>query len=557
MAALERYAILDTTPEEAFDEVARLAAAMCDVPIALISLVDVSRQWFKAVIGIDASETPRDGSFCDYAIRERDVFIVEDAHSDARFIAHPLVVGQPHIRFYAGAQLTTPDGYNLGTLCVIDLKPRVLTDEQQAALRALARQVVVQLELRRQIAELERAEAALRRSESRTRSIIDHALGGLITTNAQGLIESANPAARQMFGVREEELIGCRIDSLLDERFDLASALGRVTEWRARRSDGAVFACELSLFEFSAGDGARHFAAHMLDISERHEVDELKKEFISTVSHELRTPLTAIHGSLGLLAAGAMGELNGEARQLVTLAERNSVRLMTLINELLDFEKLENGKAAMDLRPTSLLGVLERSIESVRAFALQESVGIELHGGIASVLADETRLMQVVVHLLSNAVKYSHRGGLVILRAALEGSFVRVQIEDRGSGIAESAQAELFQHFHQLDGGDARPKPGTGLGLAICKTIVEQHGGTIGVVSRAGEGSTFWFRVPIASNDAPALPRDEWRDDVLAGDDSERLLDVMRMKSRSADSDYHAGRDQLVDHSRVRRVARS
>jgi PAS domain S-box-containing protein len=560
LAALQRYAILDTTPEEALDDVARLAATIFNVPIALISLVDASRQWFKSRIGIDATEAPRDHSFCDYAIRERDVFVVEDAQRDPRFVAHPLVVGDPHIRFYAGSQLATPDGHNLGMLCVIDTKPRVLSPEAATALPALARQVVVQLELRRKIAELERAEAALRRSESRTRSIIDHALGGLITANAQGVIDAANPAAARMFGATAEELSGCRLESLLEGGFALEPALGRVTEWRARRSDGGVFPCELSLFEFCAGDGERHFAAHMLDISERHEVDQLKKDFISTVSHELRTPLTSIRGSLGLLAAEVMGELSAEARQLVTVAERNSVRLITLINDILDFEKLENGKGEMDLRPTSLLGVLERSIESVSAFALQENVGIELHGGIASVLADETRLMQVVVHLLSNAVKYSDRGGVVILRAGVEGSFVRVQIQDRGSGIAESAQSRLFQRFHQIDGGDARRKPGTGLGLAICKTIVEQHGGTIGVVSRAGEGSTFWFLVPIASNDAPALPRDEWREGVLDVDDMDTLLDVMRTKSRPGDRDlnfYHGVAGQPADQARAGRMARS
>ena len=143
LAALARYAILDTTAENAFDELVQLASAICATPIALVSLVDASRQWFKARVGLDATETPRQISFCTHAIQQHDVFIVHDARSDPRFAANPLVTGDPHIRFYAGAPLTTPDGFNLGTLCVIDRQPRVLDSGQQHALAALARQVVV------------------------------------------------------------------------------------------------------------------------------------------------------------------------------------------------------------------------------------------------------------------------------------------------------------------------------------------------------------------------------------------------------------------------------
>lgn len=234
LAALARYEILDTTPEDAFDELARLASVICGTPIALVSLVDASRQWFKARVGLDATETPRDISFCGHAIHESDLFIVPDALGDARFATNPLVTGEPNIRFYAGAQLTTPGGENLGTLCVIDRRPRRLNEEQRAALRTLARQVIVQLELRRIISEQQHVERTLR--------------------------------------------------------------------------------------------------------GERDTLERLKNNFMSTVSHELRTPITSIRGSLGLLASGVLGELPDEAQQLVTVAERNSVRLITIVNDILDFE---------------------------------------------------------------------------------------------------------------------------------------------------------------------------------------------------------------------------
>jgi signal transduction histidine kinase len=400
LAALERYGILDTSPEDGFDELVRLAAAVCGTPIALISLVDATRQWFKARLGLEASETPRTASFCAHAIHESAVLVVPDATKDPRFATNPLVVGEPKIRFYAGAPLTTPDGHNLGTLCVIDCKPRLLGDDQRTALTAIARQVIAQLELRRQIAERMATEEKLRESQARL----------------------------------------------------------------------------------------------LLDVSERQEVDRLKKDFVSTVSHELRTPLTSIRGSLGLLASGVMGELTDEARQLVTVAERNSIRLITLINAILDFEKLESGNVEMDLRPVPLQRIFDRSLESVSALA-QEGVRIDVERTGAVVAADETRLIQVLVNLLSNAVKYSHRGGVVTMCARPLDGQVEVQVIDRGRGIAAGKQEKIFERFHQVDSSDARTQSGTGLGLAICKAIIEQHGGTIGVESVEGEGSTFSFRM--------------------------------------------------------------
>ena len=355
----------------------------------------------------------------------------------------------------------------------------------------------------RDISNEKETEEALRRSEARTRSIIDNLLGGLVTTDHAGLIESVNPAAERMFGYFAGALVGRSIGVLFDETFDhdrhRREALGRVTEWRAIRSSGESFVCELSVFEFDAGDHKRHFAAHMLDISEREEVERLKRDFVATVSHELRTPLTSIHGSLGLLASGVMGELNDEAARVVSVAERNSIRLVSLINDILEFEKLDDGRRVLDLKPVRLQSILELSIETVALAASQESVTIDLRPCDAIVLGDQKRLAQVLINLLSNAVKYSARGGVVTLSSTLDAGWIEVRVCDRGTGIPVHAQKKLFQRFHQIDSGDAREKSGTGLGLAICRAIVHQHGGEIGVVSAEGEGSTFWFRIPVVS----------------------------------------------------------
>jgi GAF domain-containing protein len=155
LEALRRYRVLDTSPEDAFDDLIHAAALLCRTPIALLSLVDATRQWFKARKGIPSSETSRRDAFCAYAILGSDLMVVQDTHSDSRFVENALVTGEPHIRFYAGAPVVTPDGFGLGTLCVIDRVPRSIGDEESRALRGLARQAMIQLELRRTILEVD------------------------------------------------------------------------------------------------------------------------------------------------------------------------------------------------------------------------------------------------------------------------------------------------------------------------------------------------------------------------------------------------------------------
>jgi anti-sigma regulatory factor (Ser/Thr protein kinase) len=181
LAALRRYRILDTEPERAFDDLAQLAAHLCGTPIALITLVDADRQWFKARVGLSVSETARSVSFCAHAIQQPDLFVVRDTTRDARFRDNPFVVNDPHVRFYAGAPLVTADGHALGTICVVDRVPRDLDDEQREALEALRRQVIGQLELRRNLDELavalrerEKAEAEQAALVTELREALDH-----------------------------------------------------------------------------------------------------------------------------------------------------------------------------------------------------------------------------------------------------------------------------------------------------------------------------------------------------------------------------------------------
>jgi PAS domain S-box-containing protein len=334
-------------------------------------------------------------------------------------------------------------------------------------------------------------------------------IGGLITIDAGSRIESVNPAAERIFGCSEGELVGSSVALIMADapappadpepflRRMHRGAIGRVTEAQGRRKNGETFPFEVALFRFETPAGER-FAANVQDISERREVDRLKSEFVATVSHELRTPLTSIRGSLGLLVAGVTGELTPQGRELVRLAERNAVRLTALINDILDFERLDSGRVSMQFAAVDLQTLVEQSFESVRAFADEQEISIASSPARARMWADADRIVQVLVNLLSNAIKFSAAGREVRVWAEDHGSRVRVFVKDHGRGIPATHRQRIFERFFQVEDSDKRDQAGTGLGLAICKAIVEHHGGRIGVESEMKVGSTFWFEIPTA-----------------------------------------------------------
>lgn len=402
LEALRAFQILDSPPEEAFDNITALAKYITGVPIALVSLIDEGRQWFKAKVGLEACETSREISFCGHAIHNPEPFIIENALDDPRFADNPLVTGPPDIRFYCGIPLGTKEGLNLGTLCVIDRRPRQLNPEQVQMLQKLAGQVMSQMEMRimnRQLGEM--AEAA----------------------------EQANQA---------------------------------------------------------------------------------KSLFLASMSHEIRTPMNAI---IGMTDLALRDTLTPRQHERILMVQESADFLLHLINEILDFSKIEAGRLKIESYGFFLGAVLKRLRQSFLAQVNEKGIAltIELDESVPDRLVqDPYRLEQILMNLISNAVKFTNVGSVKVAVSLLSATEDKVQlrfeVRDTGIGIAEDKLDTIFESFSQAESHTTRIYGGTGLGLTICKRLTELMGGQLTVESVLGEGSCFSFELPFGLKEEVVEP---------------------------------------------------
>jgi PAS domain S-box-containing protein len=350
------------------------------------------------------------------------------------------------------------------------------------------------------------AEEMLRESEARLRTVMESMPVALVIANDKGLIEVTNKTTEDLLGYSYSDLVGKSIAKLLpDEKeqgenlIDLLAEryLNRHGELPAQRKNGEKLEVELSLSEIYFR-GERNFLLAMLDINERHEMELLKQEFINMMSNDLKQPLVSVRSVLSTLSAEAAGKLNEKGKMLVDQSEREAVRLVRLINELLDAEKLQSGKMQLEIKEHCLKEIVARSLESVAVLAEKSQVKVEDRCAPRRVQCDDTRVIQVLINLISNSLKFSPSGSTISVADKDAGDYCQIAVTDQGRGIPEALRKGVFEKFVQVEAGDAKVKGGTGLGLAICKAIVEGHGGTIGVDSEEGKGSTFWFRLPKA-----------------------------------------------------------
>lgn len=384
---LDSYSILDTLPEADYDNLTAIAAQICGTPISLVSLLDAKRQWFKSHHGLEAEETPKEYAFCAHAINDpQDIFIIEDARKDARFHDNPLVIDDPNVIFYAGVPLKSEEGLPMGTLCVIDNKPKQLSQEQQNSLRALAKQVMNLFELRQVKARLE---ASLTQLDRRNKGL---------------------------------------------ERFAMVAA------------------------------------------------------------HDIKSPLNNISQLASLFMEDYRGKLDADGIEIIETLQGSSDRLRELVDGLLEYSRT----AEVLRKKVDVIKVAELEQRLIELIADKKSK-LNFISDIKEIVTNKTALDQILVNLITNAIKYNDKEQPTIeVKMSNSGSHYEISVKDNGPGIPDKHLGKIFEIFQVMKPQDRFGKQGNGIGLATVRKLVEELGGKINVQSELGKYSQFKFTIAKA-----------------------------------------------------------
>ncbi|WP_187278743.1 ATP-binding protein [Methylobacterium sp. WL12] len=559
--ALAGYAILDTPPEPAFDDIALLASQVCGTPMALVSLVDEDRQWFKARIGFPACETDLARSVCVHALAEPGLTVIPDLGGDVRTRSNPLVIDSGGLRFYAGTPLVTKTGVAIGTLCVLDTLPRPggLTPDQSSALAMLGRQVMTQLELRRSVADLAQSTATLRESEARLRTVFQtiYQLQGLLSPD--GNVLDVNDTALKAVGRRLEEVRGKPFwdgpwfaatpglpDRLRSWVADAASG-ATVREEVEARLPGGIRTFELAFLPVPGPDGATALVVvEAVDLTERRAAEgqlrqsqkmEAVGQLTGGIAHDFINMLAVIVGSLNLLERRlAKGET--EVGRYVEAALDGAGRAAALTHRLLAFSRQQPlSPAALDANR------MVSGMHDLLVRTLGEDIRVEtvLSAGLWKARADPSQLENVILNLCVNARDAMPDGGRLTIETnnahidddyggandVAVGQYVLVAVSDTVTGMPADVVAKAFDPFFTTKG----PGKGTGLGLSQVFGFVRQSDGHVKIYSEAGHGTTLKVYLPRfhGSEEVPAeLPQRAGRgsrgtETILVVEDDERM----------------------------------
>lgn len=458
--------------------------------------------------------------------REGESFAIADIRTAGLQPCHIELLEQ----FQARAQVVAPIGFGetlWGLLAIYqNTGARDWQTWEVELLQEIAGQLAIAIQqaelygrLQSELQERSRTEAVLREAERRWRSLLDNVQLVVIGLDILGNVEYANPFFLQLTGYSIEEVIGdCWFDRFLpSERVSsLRQAFREILEndnphphYRnsilTRAGEERLIAWNNTILRDTAGAIVGTISIGE-DITERNKIDRMKAEFISVVSHELRTPLTSMQAALELLDEKIIDPVSEEGEAAIQIAAEGTERLVRLVNDILDLERLESGKIRLQKRFHSVDELINTAVAQMREMANREGIRLETDFYPARVEVDADRLLQVLTNLLSNAIKFSPRGSIV--RVSVEGlptaetpSFLLFTVRDNGRGIPADKLESIFERFGQVDSSDSREKGGTGLGLAICRSIVRQHGGEIRAESTPGGGSVFSFTIPISGEE--------------------------------------------------------
>jgi PAS domain S-box-containing protein len=514
IATLRSYGVLDTLPEQSYEDITKLAAFICETPISLVSLIDQDRQWFKSERGLGARETPRSESFCANTLVDAQTLIVKDARTDPRFKDNPLVLGDPNIRFYAGAPIVAPGGHVMGTVCVIDTVPRDLSPERIEALEALARQVMVLFEHRTAISHMEAALGIsndAQRRQGELAAIVDSSDDAILSKNLDGTITSWNIGAGRIFGYSSEEMVGQSILKLIPEELhsDETLIIGkirqgeRVEHFETERltKDGRRLSVALTVSPVRDVHGKVIGASKILrDISAQKLVEKslLQAEKIaaagrmaSTIAHEVNNPLEAITNLLYLLRPLIADPAGLE---YLATAESEITRVSHIAKQTLGFYH-EHTAAS----PISVSDLAEHAIAVYEPRCLLN--GIVIDRSLRSTNKIQLRrgeMVQVVSNLIANSMYAMASGGTLFVSTedtVGDAGGVLLTIRDTGVGIDAQHIPKVFDAFFTT-----RSAIGTGIGLFVAKQFVEGHGGRIEVessVDAQGHGTAIRIYLPL------------------------------------------------------------
>lgn len=389
-----------------------------------------------------------------------------------------------------------------GTLATFDFSIKPIEDG--------AGQVVLLMAEGRDITYQKQIEATLREANRRWRSLLDNVQLLVVSLDRRGNIEYVNPFFLKLTEYTQPEVLSknwfehflppsqqqppnAAFHDVLEHNFHTYYQNSILTKSR----EELLIAWNNTLLQDLEGNiiGTMSIGE---DITQRHAVEKMKNEFISIVSHELRTPLTAIWGSLGMLATGALNSHPQRMQRMIEIAAIDTERLVRLVNDILDLERLESGKIKLVKQYCNVATLIEQSVEAMRAIAQKENITLSVSCVPSLVWASRDHIIQILTNLLSNAIKFSPPNSTISLTAEAQDDCVLFQVKDQGRGIPTDKLETIFERFQQVDFSDSRLKGGTGLGLAICRSIITQHGGQIWVDSVLGEGSTFYFTLPVS-----------------------------------------------------------
>ena len=510
---LLRLEILDTESESFFDDLTKLASEICGTKISLISLIDSNRQWFKSKVGLEASETPREISFCGHAILDEDIFEIPDAELDERFRDNPLYTGAPHVRFYAGAQLKTSSGNNIGTLCVIDNQPRQLNEWQKSALKKLANQVVLLLEARLR-------EKKLKMANEKLDVIVKNIPLNLVMYNKNGEITWMNEQWQKDFNFPDNHLIKKNINHIFtgEEKYPFLSPN---FNWK-RLKINDLNQNDIFINWISVPVNSHHFLGIAKNINQQvmSEIETLKLEksleeqkrisqhqaklaslgqLAAGVGHEINNPLAIIKGFLHALEMELNTHQNPDSKPayLLKKIDHATDRIVNIVKGLKSFSRANSS----DLGNFSLNEALSSTIQLISDIYKKEGITLSLQDTSSSPLiiyGNKGRMEQVLLNLIHNAkdAMEDSEDKTIEMELSVEASKAVFFIKDKGKGIPNDIKDKIFDPFFTTKDVNK----GTGLGLSIVASIVKEMDGEIRFESSIGKGTTFYVEVPLSQH---------------------------------------------------------